>query len=70
MGTIQMPLKMLNRNDSIKKCFEDYMNFKGICNQNIFVTTAGMKCARVTVFVWEHPCAINCVSTRVCYDGP
>ena len=36
MGTNQKPLKMLNRNDLIKKCFEAYRNFKGICNQNIF----------------------------------
>lgn len=36
MGTNQMPLKMLNRNDPIKECFEAYMNFKGIRNQNIF----------------------------------
>lgn len=61
-----MPLKMLNRNDQIRMCFEAYMNFKGICNQDI---TAGMKCAGVSVFVWgnrwEHPFMMNCVRTLV-----
>lgn len=56
----QMPLKMFNRNDPIK-CFEACMNFKGICNQNIFVTTA--RIGNVSVF--EHPCAINFICTRV-----
>lgn len=62
MGMNQMPLKMLNRNDPIKKCFEADMNFKGICNQSTFVTTAGMKCARESVFVWEHTSMIDCIS--------
>lgn len=29
-GTNRMPLKVLNKNDPIRKCFEAYANFKGI----------------------------------------
>lgn len=58
-----MPLKMLNRHDLIKKFFEAFMNFKGICNQNIFLTRAGMEC--INVFVWKHGSIINCICAQL-----
>lgn len=61
----QMLLKMLNRNDLIKKCFEAYMNFKGICNQSVFLTTAEMRCAGLSMFVCKQPCVMHCICTRL-----
>lgn len=65
----QMPLKMLNRSDLIKSCFEAYMNFKGICNQNIFPKHSwnGMQCAR-GCWCGNTPCVVNgTVHVHVCY---
>lgn len=65
MEMTQMPHWMLNRNCLIKKCFEAYMNFKGICNQSIFLTSAGMECAKVCLCEDTH--AWKIVYVHVCW---